>query len=642
MGDQKSGAHADGEQRRRFVRAVLADLGALERMLDEGVIESGVRRIGAEQEMFLVDRGGGPAPLAMEVLETLDDPRFTTELARFNLEANLPPYRLRGDCLRRLEKDLDNIISMARAAAVVNSADVMLTGILPTLQPRDLTLDNMTPQKRYFALNDAMVRLRGSDFQVHIKGIDDFFMAADNVMLEACNTSFQIHFQAGPENFVGLYNLAQAITGPVLAAAVNSPILQEHRLWHETRLALFQSSVDDRSDTHQQRGGRPRVQFGDSWLKNSVLEIFREDLARFRVLLAGEVDEDPAAVLNRGELPKLSALRLHNGTVYRWNRPCYGVHEGRAQLRIENRVLPSGPTVVDEVANAAFFFGLLVALSKEYEDIAQVMDFNDAQHNFISAARHGLRAHFAWIGGKVAPAVELILEHLLPIAREGLEEAAIDPADIDKYLGIIEDRVRSRRTGAQWMLDSLAEMPETISIHHRCRALTVAALTRSVDGDPVHLWPLAHVEEAPDWQHGYRTVGQFMTRDLFTAQPDDVIDLAANVMQWKHIRHVPVEDPEGRLVGILSHRDLVRLLAQGDTTGAAVSVREVMRTGKLFTVSPETPTLEALELMRTNQIACLPVVKGEKLVGIVTERDFLDVAARLLTERFREDANADR
>ena len=596
MGDLQPGEHSEADLRRSFVRAVIADLAALQRMLEERVIESGVRRIGVEQEMFLVDRGGGPAPLAMEVLETLDDPRFTTELARFNLEANLPPYRLGGDCLRRLHKDLDNVLSMARAAAAVNGAEVLLTGILPTLQPRDLTLENMTPKERYFALNDAMVRLRGSDFHVHIKGIDEFFMAADNVMLEACNTSFQIHFQAGPENFVGLYNLAQAITGPVLAAAVNSPVLQGHRLWHETRMALFQSSVDHRSDTHQQRGGRPRVQFGDSWLKDSVLEIFREDLARFRVLLAGEIDEDPIAVLERGGLPNLSALRLHNGTVYRWNRPCYGIHEGRAQLRIENRVLPSGPTVVDEVANAAFFFGLLVALSREFDDIAQVMDFDDAKHNFVAGARLGLRAHFAWIGGKVTSASELILGDLLPIAREGLSEAAIDSGDIDQYLGVIEDRVRSGRTGAQWMLDSLQEMPEAVSPYERCRSVTVAALARSQEGGPVHRWPLARVEEGPDWQHGYRTVGQFMTRDLFTAQPDDVIDLAANVMQWKHIRHVPVEDHEGRLVGILSPRDLVRMLAHGQMTGAVIAVREVMRRENLFTVSPDTPTLEALEL----------------------------------------------
>jgi CBS domain-containing protein/gamma-glutamylcysteine synthetase len=640
------GEHAveqtDERQLKTFMRALLEDLHALEEMIDAGRIEEGVRRIGAEQEMFLVGRDLRPAPVSMEVLRRANDPRLTTEIARFNLEANLTPLDLGGDCFRRLERELDELVSLARAAAGECGADVLLTGILPTLQKSDLTLANVTPCPRYFELNRAISSLRGGAFNIHIKGLDELMTTHDNVMMESCNTSFQIHLQAGASEFARLYNVAQAVTAPVLAAAVNSPLLLGHRLWQETRLALFQHSVDARTPSQQLRQFPTRVGFGDGWLKESVLEIFREDIARFRVLMTTQCEENSLEVLARGGVPKLSALRLHNGTVWRWNRPCYGISEnGRPHLRIENRVLPAGPTIIDEVANAAFYVGLMISASEEYGEIDRVMSFDDAKTNFYAAARHGLRAQMAWVGGKSLSATRLILEQLLPLARAGLAHSSVESGDIDRYLGVIEERVRSGQTGAQWMLSSLSTLAPHGTSDMRQRALTAAMLARQQTNEPVHKWEGFEVKEPDDWSQNYRTVGQFMSTDLFTMRPDDLVDFAASVMDWRHIRHVPVEDEEGHLVGLVSHRDLLRLLARGaHERSESVTVRSIMKTAPV-TVSPQTPTLEAVALMRTQKVGCLPVVEDGALVGIVTAQDFLDASAKLFEQHLTSHAEMD-
>ena len=618
---------------RAFTKALLDDLRALETMLErpeEFFMTSG-RCIGAEQEMFLVDAARNPSTRAVEVLAAADDPRLTTELARFNLEANASPQPFGGNCLGHMHEELLELLEKARAAAATEGAEVILTGILPTLRKADLVLDNMTPAPRYHALNDAMRRLRGGDFHVVIKGVDELEVTHDNVMLEACNTSFQVHFQVAPDEFAKLYNVAQLVTAPVLAAAANSPLLLGRRLWHETRVALFQRSVDTRSGAHQARGHRPRVHFGDHWVRDSVVEIFREDVARFRAVLAGSPGEDPGAEVAAGRPPQLTALRLHNGTVYRWNRACYGFSGEKAHLRIENRVLPSGPTVLDEVANAAFFFGLMAAVTEEFGDVASVMDFADAKGNFFAAARGGLRTKFTWIGGESVTAPDLILKRLLPMAREGLAEAGCDAGDAERFLSVIEQRVSADCTGSSWMLRSLNAMGEVATPDIRLRALSDTIMKRQREDLPVHEWPLAELREDDDWRIGFRTVGQFMSTDLFTVRPEDLVDLAASLMEWEHIRHVPVEDDQGRLVGVLSHRSLLRLVARGAQRGDAepVAVKELMKADPV-TVDPDTPALAAMRLMKEARVGCLPVVEDGRLVGIVTERDLIDVAAGLL------------
>ncbi len=626
----------DEQALRMFMKALLNDVRALEQMLESTLFETGVRRIGAEQEMFLVDKASRPSLSAVQMMERITDPRFTYELAQFNLEANLHPLELGGDCLRQMEREATEILRIAQSSARAIDRNVVLCGILPTLRHSHLTLDSMVPKPRYRALNDAMVRLRGSDFEISIKGVDDLDLVHDNVMLEACNASFQVHFQVTPAEFPRLYNIAQAVTAPVLAAAVNSPLLLGKRLWHETRIAVFEHSIDARSDTHRARGLQPRVHFGDHWINESVLEIFREDIARFRVVLTADSIEDPMQALKEGRVPTLDALRLHNGTIYRWNRACYGITDGKPHLRIEHRVLPSGPSVLDEVANAAFFFGLMAELEYEIGDVRERLEFEDARSNFFAAARYGLQAQFRWLDGEEISARSLILDRLVPIARQGLERVKIRRRDVDRYLGVIEKRVETLRTGARWALDSLSAMGREKTMDERLRNVTAAVVKQQRGDQPVHEWPLAEFCQSQDWRDSYRTVGQFMTTDLFTVRPDDLVDFAASLMEWKHIRHVPVEDDSGALVGLVSHRDLLRIVARGHQNGAhAVSVREIMNTAPIY-VGPDCMTVDAIRQMREKQVACLPVVRDDKLVGVVTEADLIGVAGKLL-EQFLEE-----
>ena len=633
MGVQIESTNADSEALRAFMKRLLGDVRALETMLESGVIESGIRRIGAEQEMFLVDRAMRPAPVNLAVLEHLDD-RFTTELGRFNIEANLPPLVMGGDCLSRLEKELNSVLATARKAAKKERADVLLCGVAPTLKLSDMTLENMTPFPRYRALNDALMALRGDSYQFFVKGSDEVRVSHDSVMLEACNTSFQVHFQVGPDEFAKLYNIAQVATGPVLASAVNSPVLFGKELWCETRIALFEQAVDTRRAAHSLRDVQSRVGFGHEWIDDSVLEIFRDDIMRFRVILADAAEEDPFELLAKGKAPKLPALCLHNSTVYRWNRACYGVLDGKPHLRIENRVLPSGPTPHDEVANAAFWFGLLGGIIGSGVEVRDQISFSATRRNFLNASQHGLNAQVTWLDGKTRPARDLIRKVLLPLAREGLVASGIDENDVDLYLGTIEARTKTGRTGAFWMLESLSNMKEEASSVERMRALSSAMLQRQKDGAPVHKWKLAKTSEVGGWAQNFLTVDQFMTTDLITVHTDELVDLCASLMRWKRIAQVPVEDDDQKLVGIVSVSEVLQLVERGlpEGEGVTVPVSTIMDRSPL-TAPPETPTLEAIRLMREHHARCLLITRGDELVGLVTERDLGNIAGQLLTEK---------
>lgn len=635
MGVHAVSGDQGGEKHRLFMKRVLNDLKALEVMLaTDSMFATGTRRIGAEQEIFLVDDAGRPTPRAMEILKVLDDPNFTTELGLFNLEMNGDPRVWGGRCLSDLHEDLIAGLAKAREAARGLNSEIVLAGILPTLRKSDLGLENMVPLPRYQALNEAFCRLRGGPYELKLVGVDELYVKHDNVMLESCNTSFQIHFQATPAEFPRLYNVAQVVTAPVLAAATNSPLLFGRRLWRETRLALFEQSVDTRSSRDHFRETPSRVSFGRDWLRNSVVEIYKEDISRFRALVGIDDCEDPFEALRRGDAPQLQALRLHNGTVYRWNRACYGITDGVPHLRIENRVLPAGPTVLDEVANAAFFFGLMSAVMEEVPDITAVIEFEDAKGNFIAAARQGLAAQFTWFGGETLPASELIRERLLPLARKGLEAGGIDAEDAEEYLGVIEARVASGRTGSDWQLKSLAGMKRHGVLGERLGALTRAMITRQASDRPVHEWEPATFEEGAGWKRHYTRVEQIMLTDLFTVQEDEPVSLVAHMMDWARIRHVIVEDTDHRLVGLVSYRAVMRALGEGGDSDER-PVSEIMR-ADLISISPETQTLSAIELMRKNRIACLPVTKDGRLLGVVTEAEFMGIAAELLSQKLSE------
>ncbi|CAN5559895.1 glutamate-cysteine ligase family protein [soil metagenome] len=634
MGDKKVTTEYDNEQMRSFTLAVLNDLQALEQMLDAGQFEENVRRIGAEQEMFLVDSSMHPAPLALDVIGDAKDGRLTTEIGIFNLEANLTPRDFEKSCLREMEDELNEVMGHVRESAAKFNGGVVLAGILPTIQQSDLTSANLTPNPRYHEIDRVVTQLHGDNRVIHIKGLDELQLTLQNTYIEFCNTSFQVHLQVGVSDFVRYYNWAQAISGPVLASAANSPFLLNHRLWHETRIAVFRQSTDTRSRTHKQRNQKPRVNFGDRWVENSILEVLREDAIRFRILLTQAVEENSLDVLAAGGIPSLAAWRLHNGTIWRWNRPCYGVVEGKPGLRIEARFLPAGPTIADEMANAAFFLGLLTELPEEYGDIDKYMTFDDARNNFYNAARYGLSGQNRGLDGQSRSVRRIILEELLPRARKGLKRAGVDEADGTRLLDIIETRVTQEKSGAQWMLDSYAAMDKRAKPNVRLRTLTAAMKAHQEESsEPMHTWDLAEIPADSEWIDNYKTVEQFMAVDLYTVRPEDIVDLAASLMHWKHVRHVPVEDDAGRLIGMVSHRDLIELIANGKCiAGHPIIIRDIMKTD-LITIEPSTPTLEALTLMREKNIGCLPIVKDRRLVGLITAHDFLTVSAKLFEEK---------
>jgi CBS domain-containing protein len=622
------------EEARDYTKALLRDLDSLESMIEQGLIESGPRRLGAEQELFLVDRGWRAAPIATDVLAGLDGKEFTTELGLFNLEINLDPILVSGTCLSDLRSALETSLQSVEREAAKLGAHGVLTGILPTLTKTDLSRDNFTPEDRYFVLNEAMSRMRGGPYRLHIRGVDELNLEHDNVLLEACNTSFQLHLQVSATEFVRFYNVAQAVTAPVLAAAVNSPLLFGRRLWSETRIALFQQAIDTRRITSNVRQVTPRVRFGERWVEGSVLDIYREDIARIPAVVAMSSLEDSAVVLQRGGIPSLDALQLYNGTVYRWNRPCYGVGDGKPHLRIECRVLPAGPSILDEVANAAFWMGTVLGVAERYDDVTALLSFEEARANLVAAARRGLDAGFVWWEGRNVGAPKLILDDLLPLAEEGLNRSGLRQDDVTRYLGIIADRVTKRRTGADWCSASLARMRPHGSRAERLAAVTAGLVARQNTGRPCHEWELADLKEAGGVKQNYRLVEQIMTVDLFTVREDELLDLAAVVMDWKQIRQIPVEDENNRLVGLISYGAVLRQLARQATTtdpARSIPVSQVMDRNPQ-TIAPEASLRDAVRLMRDHHITSLPVVKDDKLVGIVTLDDFLPLVERVLSD----------
>ena len=477
MGNLNVTDQVDESDKRHFTKALLNDLQALEKMLDGDYFEENVRRIGAEQEMFLVDSAMCPAPIALEVIEEAQDERLTTELGLFNLEINAKPLDFRGNCLSSLENELHEILEVVRKTTRKLGADIVMVGTLPTVRQSDYVAENLTPLPRYKEMNRVLTEMSGGERFIHIKGLDELQMTFENTFIEFSNMSFQVHLQVGISDYVNHYNWSQAIAAPVLAVAVNSPLLLGHRLWHETRIALFQHATDTRSAVHQARNQTPRVNFGEKWVNDSLIEVFQEDVARFRIILTREVEEDSLELLNDGSIPHLHAWQMHNGTIWRWNRACYGIIDDKPSLRIEARFLPAGPTIVDEIANSAFFLGLMTALPEEFGDVREKMSFNDAKNNFFNVAQNGLNTQIMWLDGKIYSTSRLILEQLLPLARKGLEKAEIDSADIEKYLGIIEERTKAKITGAQWMLNSLENMGEKANLNVRLQTLTSAIKT---------------------------------------------------------------------------------------------------------------------------------------------------------------------
>lgn len=616
MGDYMVKSASDRDTRTQFIRHLLNDVKSLELMLERGLIESGISRIGAEQEFCLITRNWRPDNNAESILKALKNPHFTTELARFNMELNLDPFVLSGDCFNEIEQQLTTLLSLARKEAKSRNTLLLLTGILPTISKTELTFDYMTPQPRYWSLNEMVKEIRGSDFHLHIKGVDELSVTHDSVLMEACNTSFQLHLQVDPDDFIASYNWAQAIAGPVLGISTNSPLLLGRELWSETRIALFQQSIDTRISSYATKDQLPRVNFGETWEDGSVAEIFKNDIAQHKVLLARTLHSDSLKELEAGRIPKLEALNIHNGTIYRWNRPCYGATKDKAHLRIENRYIPSGPTIADEMANFAFWVGLMKGRTDIYSNMTNQMDFRDAKANFIKAARTGKESVLKWKDRKVSVR-DLVTRELLPIAHDGLTKMKIDKETINRLLDIIDQRAHGQ-TGAQWSISSYRKLRKTMKQDDALLALTKTMYQNQETGIPVHEWP--EVPDHPNTHEFATNIGHIMSTRLFTVYEDDLAEMATQLMLWKNIHHVPVENKTGEITGLLTWTHLQKFQSQEHSD--ALTVADIMEK-QVFLAHSEMPIEEAITLMKKNEIGCLPVVHNQYLIGIVTIKDLI-------------------
>jgi hypothetical protein len=492
MGEQIAGRTFTREDRVRYREKVHRCLDVFATMLEQDRFVPDPPTTGMEVELNLVDHEGLPAMRNTEVLAEIGDPAFVQELGRFNLEINVPPRTLRGDGAAEYERDVRAQLNAADENAHKVGAGMVMIGILPTLAPEHLTHESISTNPRYALLDQQMLLARGEDLSIDIRGGTEYLETeADSIIPEAACTSVQFHLQVTPDEFAAHWNAAQCLAAVQVALGANSPYFLGRELWRETRIALFEQATDTRPEELKAQGVRPRVWFGERWI-TSIFDLFEENVRYFPALLPVVHDEDPVAVLERGDVPSLAELRLHNGTIWRWNRPVYDVVHGRPHLRVENRVLPAGPTVVDTLANGAFYAGVVRMLAEQQRPVWSQMSFHTAEENFHTAARHGITSSIYWPGIGEVPVAELVLRRLLPLAAEGLDAWGVAPDDRDRLLGVIEQRCLRLRNGAEWQVDVVRSLEER---YHLPRGEVLRdMLRRYIDymhsNEPVHDWPL--------------------------------------------------------------------------------------------------------------------------------------------------------
>jgi hypothetical protein len=488
VGDEVTQTVYSREHRLLYRRKVQLSLDVFETMLAHSDFEFGRPLTGMEIECNLVDADYQPAMTNQDVLVSIADPAFQTELGAYNIEFNVPPRPLGGRSSVELEDEVRASLNAAETKANSDGAHIVMIGILPTLMPEHLSAGWMSESTRYQALNDSIFTARGEDIMIDISGPERLSLQSTSIAPESACTSMQLHLQVSPAEFAQNWNAAQVLAGPQLALGANSPYFYGHELWAETRIELFAQATDTRPEELKAQGVRPRVWFGERWI-TSIFDLFEENVRYFPSLLPEVSDEDPVAELAAGRTPTLPELRLHNGTIYRWNRPVYDVVDGRPHLRVENRVLPAGPTVVDMLANSAFYYGALRALSEEDRPIWSQLSFAAAERNFTSAARAGMNARLYWPGrGDVTPD-ELVLRELLPLAHEGLERWGVASDVRDRYLGVIEGRAKSGRNGSVWQVETVRALQERGLARPQALAeMLQLYCERMHSNEPVHTW----------------------------------------------------------------------------------------------------------------------------------------------------------
>lgn len=476
----------------RFVERLGTSLRALERLLARQGFGLGPPTVGAELEMHLVDAAWQPLSCNRRVLASAADPRIVPELARFNLERNAKPCPLAGRPFRTLGADLATALRETAAAAAPLAAHVVTIGTLPTLRREHLGGESITRLPRYRALSSGMRRHRDAPFRLRIAGIETVELDADDISPAGASTSLQFHLRVEPAAFARLFNATQLATAPVLALATNSPIFLGSRLWQETRIAVFGQGTDDRSARDEAFALPPRGDFGEGWVRRGAWELFAEGAALHPPLLPIVGAEDPLAVVEAGGIPRLEELRLHHGTVYRWNRPVYDPGDG-GHLRIEFRALPAGPTLQDMLANGALLLGLTLALAEEIDDLLPGIPFANARTNFFAAARAGLDAALLWPARLAPPrcvSARQLLDEMLPRAHDALRAAGVEDDDLAPLFDVLEGRLRTGLTGAQWQLRTLAALEERRTRHEALAAMLARYAELASSGEPVHRWPI--------------------------------------------------------------------------------------------------------------------------------------------------------
>jgi len=474
----------------RFTERLEECLSELGQLLERPGFGAGPATIGAELEAFLIDGAGRPLPRNQAIRAAAADPRVNVELNRCNLELNTTPALLASRPFTALGDELSLLLDRVAEAARQNAGRFALIGILPTLSRADLGPGMMTDAPRYRALNSAVRRLRQSPARIRIAGADPLDLASEDLGLEGANTSFQVHLRVDPADFTRTYNAVQLATTPVLAVSGNSPTFLGHRLWQETRIALYKQSADDRPGRGPRRG-LARAALGTGWLRGGPLELFTQSVRLHQPLLPVLGHLGPAGGAG-WQPPPLDELRIHQGTVWPWNRALYDPAAG-GHLRIEMRALPAGPTVIDMLASAAFLIGLSLWLAGQDQQWTYALPFERADHGFYRAAQHGLSAQLSWPAGRgdqirTLPAAELVTE-LVPAARQGLLEAGVAPAEAGNLLGVISARAASGQTGAAWQRAALAAAERDHDRQHALAVMLDRYLRYADTGLPVHTWP---------------------------------------------------------------------------------------------------------------------------------------------------------
>jgi gamma-glutamyl:cysteine ligase YbdK (ATP-grasp superfamily) len=490
LGQDVEGREFTREDRQRYRLKVRRCLDVFAQMLGQATFDFDRPMAGLEIELNLVDSEYQPAMRNADVLAVIADEDFQTELGQFNIEINVAPRLLLDSGLSSFEDEVRTSLNAAEDAAVEQDAHLVMIGILPTLTPAHTGLDAISANPRYRLMNEQIFTMRGEDLHLRIEGRERLDTYSETILPEAACTSTQLHLQVSPQSFPRYWNASQCLAAVQLALGANSPYFFGRELWRETRIALFEQATDTRPEELKAQGVRPRVWFGERWI-TSIFDLFEENVRYFPALLPVVDDEDPVDLLERGGVPRLSELRLHNGTIWRWNRPVYDVVNGRPHLRVENRVLPAGPTVLDTLANAAFYAGAVRALADQQRPVWSQMSFHTAEENFHTAARHGITSAIYWPGIGEVPVAELVLRRLLPLAADGLDASGVASADRDRLLGVIEQRCLRLRNGAEWQVDVATKIEERY--HLPRQEVLKDMLRRYVDymhsNEPVHTWP---------------------------------------------------------------------------------------------------------------------------------------------------------